>query len=237
MKNTSLTSIVALVLSIVAIAMCTLCCMSKEKVVAKALEENPAIVVEALQKYEENLREEQFAAAQAVIKNNTDKLYNDASTPYTGPKEAKATLVLFYDYSCGYCHRLYPVITELAAKNPDVKVAYKPLTFLGPISDYAARAVLAANEQGKFVELNDALFTFDGNVSEEDIDSLAEKAGINVAKMKSDMTSDKVNKILEDMYNLASTVQVAGVPTMILGDKVLQTFDTAEIQQAIDAIK
>lgn len=235
MKN--LISLVALILSLIAITMCTICCLSKDKVIEKALNENPEMIINALQRYEQVAMEKQLQALEGLIKENADDIYNNPTSPYVGPETAKATLVLFYDYSCGYCHRLYPAVKSLSEKNADVKFVFKPLMFLGPISEYSAKAVMAANQQGKFMELNDALFNFEEQLTEEKIDELAEKAGVNMSEYKTAVASAEVEKYLVDSSNLASKIQIQGVPTMILGGKVLQTFDASEIQRAIDEAK
>lgn len=235
MKN--LLSLLALVLSLVAIAMCTVCCLSKGKMVEKALNENPQMIIDALQKYEQTAMEQQMKAFESVIKDNEKALNNNPSSPYVGPENAKATLVMFYDYSCGYCHKLFPVVKAMSEKNPDVKFVFKPLAFLGPISEYSAKAVIAANQQGKFVELNDALFNFDGQLTESKIDELAEDLGLDMSAYKAAVASQDVNNALMANSTLASAIQIQGVPTMILGGKVVQTFEATELQKAIDAAK
>lgn len=237
MKKSNILSIIAIILSLVAITMCTICCCSRDKMVAKALNNDPEMIINALQRYEQVAREKQFEALQGVIKDHEQALNSDPSSPYFGPEKAKANLVLFYDYSCGYCHRLFPVLKDLSDKNPDVKFVFKPLTFLGATSEYAAKAVLAANQQGKFSELNDALFGYQGQLTEAKIDELAAKVGVNVEQYKSDMDGTVVSDAIMANTNLASVVQIQGVPTMILGGKVVQTFDAAELQKAINAAK
>ncbi|MDR1694975.1 MAG: DsbA family protein [Lactobacillaceae bacterium] len=237
MKKGNLVSTLALVLSLVAITMCTLCCLSKEKKIAEVLSKNPELVIDALQNYEKVAMEKQLKALEDSIKNNADVLYNDASSPFIGDKNSKAVLVVFYDYSCGYCHRLYPTIKELSDRNPDAKFVFKPLMFLGPISEYAAKAVMAANLQGKFAELNDALFGYEGQLTEEKIDELAGKVGVNVEKYKADLNSENVGAVLTENSVLASALQVQGVPTVILGNKVVQSFEPRDLQSAIDALK
>ena len=56
-------------------------------------------------------------------------------------------------------------------------------------------------------------------------------------KLKADMKSEKVQKTLSSVSELAGKIQVTGVPTLVLNNKILQTLDAKVIQEAIDAAK
>jgi predicted DsbA family dithiol-disulfide isomerase len=51
------------------------------------------------------------------------------------------------------------------------------------------------------------------------------------------MKSEKVQNTLRSASELAGKIQVTGVPTLVLNNKILQTIDVADIQEAINAIK
>ena len=55
--------------------------------------------------------------------------------------------------------------------------------------------------------------------------------------MKADMNSAKVAKTIQDTADLANSIEIRGVPTMILDGQILQTLDEGEIQRRIDAMK
>ncbi|MFV0626712.1 MAG: DsbA family protein [Alphaproteobacteria bacterium] len=230
-------SIVAILLALVGIALGAMSNFGREGEVANALNKNPAMIVEALQKYEDQARQQQLEAAKASIKDSLPAINNDPASPFVGPENAKVVLALFYDYSCGYCHRLYPVLQDVMASNPDVKFVFKPLSFLGPISNYAAKAVIAANEQGKFIEFNNALFANEGQLSEAKVDEIAVKSGLDLEQLKAAMDSEKTSQALNGISQLASKIQIGGVPTMVLDGGILQTFSADEIQSAINAAK
>ena len=58
-----------------------------------------------------------------------------------------------------------------------------------------------------------------------------------MAKLKEDMNSSKIEKTIKDAAELASKINVTGVPTMVFNNKVIQTLDAAVIQEAIDNAK
>ena len=104
--------------------------------VEETLKNNPKLVVEAMQNYEKIAREEALASAQKMLEDNIDAINNDPNTPVIGNPNGEIVLVEFFDFSCGYCHRLYPALKNIIAKNPNVKVLAKSLAFVSPVSGY-----------------------------------------------------------------------------------------------------
>ena len=236
-KNGSLyISLVALVASIAALALSLRGGSNSTVSVEETLKNNPKLVVEAMQNYEQIAREEALASAQKMLDDNIDAINNDPNTPVIGNPDGEIVLVEFFDFSCGYCHRLYPALKNIIAKNPNVKVLAKSLSFVSPVSGYAAKAALAAGEQGKYAEMYMALFEAKGPMTEESVDAAAQSLGLDMAKYKEDMNSAKINNIMASFSELAGKIQVNGVPTMILNGKLLQTIDENEIQRRINEL-
>ena len=246
MKNSVYISVLALIVSVATAACCFFrCCDHKAKAPAAfdvaelrtALENDPEMIVNALQRYEQSQREAQLQEASRLFKTNIEELNNNASSPFVGPKDAKIVLVEFFDFSCGYCKRLAPAVEEIIKKNPDVKVVFKPITFVAQVSKYAAQAALAANEQGKFVEMYTIMLGADTRLTEETINSMAEKAGLDMKQFKADVNSEKVQNALKEVSDLANKLQIRGVPTLVLNGTQIQVIDAAGIQAEIDRLK
>lgn len=237
--NAVYVSLAALVVAVAALVMCIVCCGSGKggADVEKVLAEKPELVIEAMQSFEVKQREEALKRVEETLKANADELNNRADDGVIGNPEGKLVLVEFFDYACGFCHRIYPALKEVIAKNPDVKVVAKPMTFLSPASKYAAEASLAAKEQGKFAEAYAALFAIQGGLNEAKIDEALAALGLDMDKLKEDMKSEKVQNTLKAASELAGKVQVSGVPTLVFNNKILQTLDANVIQEAINAAK
>lgn len=234
--NAVYVSLLALVVAIVALVMCIVCC-NKGANVEQVLNDNPEMIINAMQRYEEVQRENALKEAKELLVQSADDLYNNENDGFLGNPEGKVVLVEFFDFSCGYCHRIYPVLKNVVAKNADLKLVVKPLAFLSPMSQYAAKASLAAKEQGKFAEVYSAIFEIKGPLTEAKIDEAAVLAGADLEQLKKDMESEKVNKTLSDVSALASKIRVNGVPTLVLNGEIIQTLDEGVLQQAIDAAK
>ena len=120
--NALYVSLVALVLAVVALAMNIFCCTSKKSSVEEELMAKPQMIINAMQSYEEQQRAEALKKAEENIKANAEELYNRAGDGVMGNPDGKIVLVEFFDYSCGFCGRIYPVIKQIIAANPDLKV-------------------------------------------------------------------------------------------------------------------
>lgn len=237
--NAVYVSLLALVVAVAALVMCIVCCTSDKGGVnvEEALKAKPEMIIEAMQAYDMKQREESLKMAENNLRANANQLNNNPDDGVIGNPDGKLVLVEFFDFSCGYCHKIYPALQEIIAKNPDVKVVAKPMAFLAPVSKYAAEAALAAKEQGKFAEVYSALFATQGRLTEEKIDEVVAATGVDMARIKADMKSDKVQNTLNAVSDLAGQIQVSGVPTLVFNNKILQTLDAGVIQEAIDAAR
>lgn len=231
-------SVAALVVAVAAMVLCLFCC-NKQKAagVEEALMQKPEMVVNALKQYDQNMREQAAAEARKMVESHLSELNNDAATPFVGPENAKVTVVEFFDYSCGYCHRLFPELKSVVEANPDVKFVFKPLTFLSDASVAAAKGSLAAAKQGKFIQMHNALFSVSDRLTKEKIRSIAEEQGLDMAKYDADVNSQEISDILKSVSTLANNIQVNGVPVLFVNGDILQTLDGNDIQAAINKNK
>ena len=201
------------------------------------LKSNPSIIRETL---ELAARKEQEEAEKRVAENykaNLDELNNAENSPFIGPKDAKITIVEFFDFNCGYCKRLAPAMLKIIKENKDVKVVFKPVGFLSPTSQTSAKAMLAAAKKGKFIELYEGLITFNGRITDDVIDEQIQKAGLDLNEIKKLMNSEEINKNFEEIARLSNKVEVRGVPTLIINGEPLRAIDFDPIQNAINNLR
>ena len=196
---------------------------------------NPLKIRDAL---ELAAQQEQIEAQKRVAlnyKNNIEELNNASNSPFVGPKNAKITVVEFFDFNCGYCRRLAPELMKVINNNKDVKFVFKPVTFLGSMP--IARTAMAANKKGKFLEVYEAFMTHNGQVTSEVIDEVLAKVGLDAAEIKEIAASEEITKALEAISALSQKVEVRGVPTLVINGEPLQAIEEGPIQQAIDSLK
>ena len=197
--------------------------------------EHPSKIREALELAAQQEQEEALKRVAENYKSNWKELSEADNSPFIGPKNAKITIVEFFDFNCGYCRRLAPELMKVIKNNQDVKFVFKPVTFLGSMP--IAKAALAANKQGKFLEVYEAFLTHNGQVTSEVIDEVLKEAGLDVAKTKEIMESDEIKKALSSISELSQKVEVRGVPTLIINGESLMAIDEGPIQSAIDKLK
>ncbi|MBP7992803.1 MAG: thioredoxin domain-containing protein [Candidatus Magasanikbacteria bacterium] len=122
-----------------------------------------------------------------------------------GSKDAPHTLVEYTDFQCPACASYHPLLKRLGEEHgKDVRIVYRhfPLDQIHPNARAAARASEAAGLQGKYFEMQAALFNTQGTWGTDKtphifFEDLAFSVGLDVTKFKADLNStavsDKVN--------------------------------------------
>ena len=156
-------------------------------------------------------------------------------SPVKGAAEAPVNMVVFTDFQCPYCIKLVPLLDEILAKNQGkVKITFKnmPLQF-HEMAEPAARAALAAHEQGKFWEFHDKLFTAP-QLNAALFTSIASSLGLDMARFETDMKSPAIRqKLNKDMLD-AQKAGVTGTPTVYINGRKLKQRSPEGFQALID---
>ena len=109
--NALYVALTALVVAVVALIVASASCDKGGNAnVAEALKNNPEMVIEAMQAYENKQREEAMKQAQERLAGSTEELNNNPNDGVLGNPNGEVVLVEFFDFSCGYFHRIYPVL-------------------------------------------------------------------------------------------------------------------------------
>ena len=130
------------------------------------------------------------------------------------------TLVEFFDYRCGYCRIMAEPMQALLAGDPDLRIVMKEFPILGPDSLLAARAALAAHQQGGYEAMHWALLA-SNRIDEAVIRSLALANGLDADRLFADMEADAIADHIQDNILLAQGLGINGTPSFIIGETVL----------------
>jgi len=169
--------------------------------------------------------QKQAAAQAAAMKKVGQAAFFDPAVAFvTGPANAKTSLVEFYDYDCPFCRASLPAVKKFYdAHKSDTRFSFIefPIADLhGQSALLAARASLAARRQPEhYMDFHFTLLGEEGQVTEEMIYADAAKTGMDVNKLKTDMTDPAVQKTLTSSIALAHKVGVDGTPTFVLNGK------------------
>jgi protein-disulfide isomerase len=179
-----------------------------------------------------------FQPRRPIIDYNKVYQIPTGSSPIKGNKNAPVTIVEFTDFQCPYCARVQPVLKEVLKAYPkEVKLVLKnyPLRIHQQARN-AAKAAMAAAEQGKFWQMHDALFENYNKLSEEKFKELATKIGLDVKQFLADYHSTKYDKAIQEDIKLARKVGVTGTPTFFINGKRMRRRSFEDFKQAIDKI-
>jgi protein-disulfide isomerase len=138
--------------------------------------------------------------------------------PVLGPAAAPVTIVEFSDFQCPYCVAAVPQIQALMKEFPtQVKLVFKqyPLDNHSQAA-FAAAAALAAQNQGKFWQMHDALFAHHSDLSEPNVLALAKGLGLDMQRFQTDLKSPAVGQIVKRDIADGDRAGVPGTPTLYI---------------------
>ncbi len=179
-----------------------------EQVVREYILANPEILPQAMDRLQQRQAGQAVAANRAAIE-----------TPFhgawAGAANADVTLVEFFDYACGYCRASNDHIARLLREDPRLRVVWREYPVLGPASEQAAVASLAAAQAGRYRPFYDALFGA-GRPTEQSIAAARAAVGLGPVRL-----TDEYRTELQRNYQLARALGASGTPTFVVGDQVL----------------
>jgi protein-disulfide isomerase len=148
-----------------------------------------------------------------------DAVLRDPEIPALGNPQGDLTVVEFFDYQCPYCKKLAPDIAQLLKEDGNIRLVLKDWPIFGDVSKAAAELALAAKYQNKYVEAHDALIGASTKLTDDNISDLLTKAGVDVAKAKSDLAAHQktIDDLLARNSDQAEAFGFQGTPGFIVG--------------------
>ena len=194
-----------------------------EAIVKNYLISNPEVLSEAITALGKHEQQKVFAS-----------LLTQSNDPSLGPKDAPITIVEFFDYNCGYCKAATDwVFNQVDDRQGDVRVVFKEFPILAESSLDAAKAALAADRQGKYREMHNALMKT-RDLTPEGLEKTARSVGLDVAKWKTDMASDGVLIQIDQVRMQGEQAGVQGTPGFFINGQFLNGFHEETLRRAID---
>lgn len=159
------------------------------------------------------------------------------SSPIIGPADARVTLTVFMDFQCPYCSREFSVIEQLLNKYPqDLRLVIKHF----PLSSHkfantAAIGALAAERQGKYLELTREMLKNFRALDEEKLIKFAGDIGLDLEKFKQDRSDSALQEQIQRDRILARKAGVKGVPSLYINGRPVQNRSLEGMAAMIDA--
>jgi len=101
------------------------------------------------------------------------------------------------------------------------------------MAETAALAAIAAQNQGKFWQMHDALFATP-KLNKETIDQAAESIGLDMDTFKKDMNSPETKQKLAKDLASAQQADVSGTPTLFVNGRRVKNRGPDVIQNMVD---
>ncbi len=194
-----------------------------EDIVKDVISENPELLMASLKSMEKKMYEKQMAKAAEGLKNYKKELLEDKNSPVAGAKNAKVTIVEFFDYHCGYCKKVAPTMKRVLEEHDDVRIVFKEFPILSPDSHNAARAALAVYslKPEKYFDFHQMLMEHRAEYSDATLQDFASKLGIDAEDLQKAMKSDAIEDELKQATDLAQKLGIQGTPAIIVGDELI----------------
>jgi len=192
-----------------------------ESIIRDYLLQHPEVLIEAMRAAEEKVKTEAGEKAKQALIARGSEIFDDPGTPVGGNPKGDVTLVEFFDYRCPYCKQVQPRLKELLAGDHQLRIAYKEFPILGSVSVAAARAALAAHRQSKYEAFHDAMMAASGQITEDTVYQVADAVGLDVDRLKRDMSSPPIDAVLKANRALAEALDITGTPGFVIGDQIV----------------
>jgi protein-disulfide isomerase len=189
---------------------------------------HPEVIPEAMQRLQAREAGKSVAANRAAIT-------TPFGSAYAGNPRGDVTLVEYYDYNCGYCRASLPMIRQLIARDPKLRVVFRELPILAESSRSAARISLVAAAQGRFNAFHDALYA-GGRVSDASIAAAAKTAGVDTSRLAA--LAPRIDAEIARNMETAARLGVTGTPSWVVGDQLLSgALPIDQLERAIAAAR
>lgn len=146
-----------------------------------------------------------------------------ANVPCKGPEGAPITLVEYADFECGHCGATMPILEELLARRPDVRLCFKHFPLGGhQHSMSAAMAAEFARRSGKFWEVHHDLFVNQRRLSPDVIKEIVGKHGLDPKALIAAVGGDELAAAVEAQKKEAESFALPGTPAIFINGRLLE---------------
>ena len=208
------------------------------RIMRDALVKDPTILSDAVLAMRDAEAQAQQASQQGALAQSAQELAHNAADPVTGNPKGDQTVVVFYDPRCPYCRRMTPTLNALLTADPGVRMVFKDMPILGPASLLESRALLAAQKQGGYFKLQQALMAAPPDATPESVRAIAQRVGLDWDRLARDMDDPAIHARLDANIALAQKLDIQGTPAMVVGGTIIPgAVELPDLQAAVAAAR
>jgi len=146
------------------------------------------------------------------------------ASPTRGSASAPVTVVVFSDFQCPFCSKAEDTVKQIEAAYPGkIRYVFKnnPLSF-HEHARLAAKASLAANDQGKFWEYHDALYAHPHDLDRASLERYAEDLGLDLRRFRAALDDARLDTVVEADVTEAHRLEIKGTPSFFVNGRLIQ---------------
>jgi protein-disulfide isomerase len=144
-----------------------------------------------------------------------------ADSPAKGPADAPVTILVWSDFQCPHCRLALPMLDGIFEKfSPKVRLVHKfyPL-HSHTTAEPAARAAIAAQNQGRYWEMERLLFAHQDAQQPKDLEDYGKQLQLDIKRFRVDQASDTTGKILARDRADADRSGLNGTPFILINGR------------------
>jgi protein-disulfide isomerase len=139
-------------------------------------------------------------------------------SPSRGPEDAKVTIVVWSDFECPHCRMVMPILDRIVSANaPRVRLVHKfyPLR-MHKSAEPAARAAIAAKNQGRYWEMEQTLFKNQQRLSDADLEQYAGSLKLDMRRFHGDLQAPATTDTIARDRAEADRLGLTGTPFIFI---------------------
>ena len=166
---------------------------------------------------------------------NSDEIVADDHV--FGPVDAPVTLIMYGNYECLHCRRVYPEVAAIRRElGTRLRFVYRhfALTADFPHAELAAEAAESAGAQGRFWDMHEALSLRAPSLEREALLAEAARLRLDVDRLAGDLETRAYRALVHEKTTRALASGVRGTPTFFVnGDFVEDPWDLEALRLAL----
>lgn len=201
--------------------------------------DSPEVLMEAIAVLEARQQQDQIASELTLISDNSEEIFEDGYSWEGGNPDGDITMVEFLDYRCGYCRRAHDQVAELIESDGNIRLIVKEFPILGEQSLISARLAIAALQTvgaDDYRRLNNALMTFNGDLTDATIRNLLTGMNIDADPVMARIDNEEVTLHIANVNALAQKLKITGTPTFVIQQELVRGYVPLEDMRNMIAV-
>lgn len=209
-----------------------------KQIVRDTIMAEPKLILDSVQKFQQDEQKRAMQGANDMLKDPEIQkaLYEDPNAAVAGNKDAKRTVVEFFDYNCGVCKMMFKTLDELLKKDKDVRVIFHEYPIFGPVSDTNSKLGFAVWRlyPEKYFEFHSKVMTHEGRVDDKVILAIVTGLGMSADKVKAESEKKEIADLLSASRELGTKLNIRGTPSLVIGDELVpHAVDLKELESRL----